>query len=77
MGAILYVYQAVVLIISLLSPAKRKLTLERWKKMKSHQLVYEIGYGIIGLMILTPVLLLLLAVVILIILTLLKAILSI
>jgi hypothetical protein len=24
--------------------------LERWKKTKNHKLIYELGYGIIGLM---------------------------
>jgi len=50
--ALLYVYQGVVLVVSLLSPTKRKQPLERWKNTKSHKLVYEIGFGIIGLMIL-------------------------
>ena len=77
MGALLYVYQGIMLVMALLSPTKRKLTFERWKKTKSHKLVYEIGFGIIGLMILTVPLLYVLLVVVAVFLTLLEWLLSI
>ena len=49
MSAFIYMYRGILLVLSLASTEKRRLTFERWKKTKNHKLVYELGYGVIGL----------------------------
>jgi membrane-anchored glycerophosphoryl diester phosphodiesterase (GDPDase) len=55
MGALLYIYRGVVLLLSLCSSSRRKATFERWKKTKRHKLIYEMGYGVIGLAVLVGI----------------------
>jgi hypothetical protein len=51
MAYFLYAYRGLVLIISLCVPAKRQLVIERWKRMNHHQLIREIGSGLVGLLV--------------------------
>jgi hypothetical protein len=51
LSAIVYIYRGVLLLMSLLIPSKRQATLMRWKRARPHQLVYEIGGGILGIVV--------------------------
>jgi len=49
MRIFMYILRGFTLIWYVLSPAYRQKTNARWKKRKPHQLVVEIGTGILGL----------------------------
>jgi|GEM_PF-5491921 len=52
MSILIYIYRGAFLLICLLIPSKRRMTLDRWKRTKTHKLIYEIGGGLIGLIVL-------------------------
>jgi hypothetical protein len=52
MSIFIYIYRGAFLLLSLLIPSKRQITLERWKRTKTHRLIYEIGGGVIGIIVL-------------------------
>jgi hypothetical protein len=52
MAALLYLFRGLTLIWYFISPTYRRKTNTRWQRMRPHQLVFEVGVGIIGLMIL-------------------------
>jgi hypothetical protein len=51
MGAIIYIVWALTLIRYCVSPSYRAETRARWKKTPTHRIVYEVGGGILGLVI--------------------------
>jgi hypothetical protein len=53
MYAILYIFSAFTLVRYVFSVSYRAKTNERWKKTPRHRVVYEVGAGIIGLIVLT------------------------
>lgn len=51
MGIIVYLARGISLLWCLISPGHRSKTVARWKAARPHHNVYEIGTGIIGLVI--------------------------
>ena len=52
MAIFIYLFGGLALIWYLLSPTYRRKTNDRWRQTRPHKLVFEIGIGIIGLVIL-------------------------
>jgi hypothetical protein len=51
MSFFVYLFRGIFLLWYLVSPAYRRSTNERWRKTRRYKLIYEIGTGIIGLII--------------------------
>ena len=51
MSAIIYIYRGVLILLMLVSTKHREATFQRWKRSQPYKVIFEIGSGVIGLVV--------------------------